>query len=191
MERVVYIIPGFGQSIRKPVYKEISRSFRDKGIEPIPVDISWKYRTMSDYIEQFRTRYRENFEGEVYLLGFSFGAMVCFISSIEIKPKIQFLCSLSPYFREDLRDLPNWFKKYVGKKRIRDFGNYSFNEIAKKVKSKVVILVGSEEHKTCLKRVREANKRLKNNELKIIEGVKHDISQEKYLRSLEEVINDL
>ena len=191
MERAVYIIPGLGESTKKSVYRKISGLFRDKDIEPIPVDISWKYRTMSDYVEQFRKRYQENFEREVYLFGFSFGAMICFISSIKIKPRMQFLCSLSPYFREDLRDLPSLSRKYFGKKIIKDLGGYSFNGIAKKVESEVVILVGSEEHKICLRRAREANKRLKNSKLKIIEGVEHDISQEKYLGSLEEIISCL
>ena len=104
---------------------------------------------------------------------------------------MRFLCSLSPYFREDLRDLLNLSKKYFGKKIIKDLRGYSFNGIAKKIESKVVILVGSEEHKICLRRAREANKRLKNSKLKIIMGAGHDISQEKYLERLEEIINCL
>jgi len=110
------------------------------------------------------------------------------ISSIEIKPKLQILCSLSPYFSKDLIYLEDRRKKDFGKKRIEDFRNYSFDELVKRINCRSVVVYGSEEHDLCLRRARAALNKLSNNGLIIIKGAKHDISQKKYLRSLEEII---
>ena len=76
MNKVVYIIPGFGYSTRQKAYKEIAKYFKSKGIKPIPVNISWKYKVMSDYIEEFMKKYKDGKNNKVYIIGFSFGAFI-------------------------------------------------------------------------------------------------------------------
>jgi len=54
----------------------------------------------------------QNFDNKNSLIiGFSFGAMVAFIASQKIRPKKLILCSLSPYFNEDLKKLRKGWKK--------------------------------------------------------------------------------
>ena len=54
----------------------------------------------------------------------------------KIKPKMLFLCSLSPYFKEDLKFLKKSWRNGIGKKRIEDLENFSFEELAKDIKCK-------------------------------------------------------
>jgi len=193
MKKIVYIIPGRGETPSGSAYKKISRFFRRKKIEPIPVEILWKNRVMTDYVKQFIDKYnmrinKKRGNDEVYLFGFSFGAMISFISSTEINLKLQILCSLSPYFREDLIYVKDWWKGLVGKRRIEDFGNYSFDDLTNGINCENILVYGSEEDDICLKRAMDAEKKLKNSKLIIVKGAKQDISQKEYLGRLEEII---
>lgn len=188
LRKIVYIIPGFTENTGLKGYQEVIKFFKSRNIKPIPIKISWKYKVMSDYVKQFEQQFKPNDNDEVYLFGFSFGAMIGFISSTKIKPKVQFLCSLSPYFKEDLPYLKKSWKEGVGKRRIMDFKNFSFNELAGKTKCKTILVAGTEEGKELKRRVKDANKKIKNSELFLIKGAKHEIFQDAYLAKLKEII---
>lgn len=193
MSKVVFIIPGCSESKKNnPAYSKIASYFRKKKIEPIIVDINWKRKTMSDYVEQFKKAYFKNKKyNEVYFLGFSYGAMISFISSAELKPKVQILCSLSPYFKEDFPYIREWWKRYIGQGRLADFKKISFNDFAKKVSAKTIILAGDKEGKEVYSRAKDANQRLKNSKLIIIPKAKHRIQQEEYLEEIKKIISNL
>lgn len=114
MIKVVYIIPGFTDKIGQKKYTRIIPLFKAKGFKTIPITISWKNKTMSGYVEQFLQRYNPTPKDKVYLFGFSFGAMIAFISSSagQTKPKRMILCSLAPFFKEDLPFLKKSEKRY-------------------------------------------------------------------------------
>ena len=190
MNKIAYIIPGFRESNKQAPYKKIAGYFNSVGIEPIPIDISWKYKTLSDYIEQFFKVYKKNDKSEVYLLGFSYGAMVSFVASTKIKPKMQIICSLSPWFKEYLPYMRRYYEMQ-GKRRVEDHKNYSLEEISKKITSKTIILVGDKEIKECIRIAKDANKRIKNSELIMIKNGKHMITQKEYQDTLERLISKL
>ena len=194
MKKIAFIIPGFGESKKNnPAYMKIAGYFKTKGINPIIVDIDWKYKVMTDYVEQFKEFYAKHVEkgAEVYILGFSYGAMVACISSPELKPKIQILCSLSPFFKEDMNRIKEWWKKYTGKKRINDLAKISFNDLAKKISSKTYILAGDKEGIEVEIRARETNNKIKNSRLIFIPGAKHMIGQKEYLTEVKKMIDSL
>mgnify|MGYP000845411952 FL=1 len=116
MKKIAYIIPGFKESsLRQSGYKKIAGYLKEKGIESIQVEIDWKYETparFKDFLAQFLNQYkRPKKDTEVYLVGFSFGAVTAFLAEAKIKPKALILCSLSPYFKEDLMKMrPSWQK---------------------------------------------------------------------------------
>ncbi len=144
---------------------------------------------MSDYLEEFNHKYKGG--KEVYLLGFSLGSMIAMISSAKINPKMQILCSLSPYFKEDLPYLREWWKQLEGKRRMDDFKNYSFKEISSKTNCKTILLVGSREPRDVIRRVNDAHKRLKGSRLVTIENIGHDIFNKRYQNKLAEIISKL
>ncbi len=190
MGKVAYIIPGFTESNKQIAYKQIASYFKSKGIKPIPVNVSWKYKTLSDYIEQFFRIYEKNDGNEVYLLGFSYGAMISFVASTKIKPKMQILCSLSPWFKEYLPYMKRYYKMQ-GKRRLEDHKNYSFEELSKNVTSKTIILVGDSEIKECMGIAKDVNKKIKNSKLIMIKNGKHIIAQKEYQDALEDIISKL
>jgi len=189
MKKVAYIIPGFGESIKEKPYSQISSFFIKNGINPILIKINWKYRVMSNYIKQFKKQAK--IKNPNYIFGFSFGAIIALICANEIKPKKLILCSLSPYFKEDLLKLkPSWIK-LSGKRQLEDLKNYSFNKISKKIKSKTILIYGDKEGKETKIKSREANQKIKNSELIVISNARHDISQKIYLDKIKEVISKL
>ncbi len=184
--KVAYIIPGSGESPDEKAYKQISYFFRKKGIKPIPIKINWKYKLMPDYIEQFRQQAKV--KNPDYVLGFSFGAMIALISANEIKPKKLILCSLAPWFKEDLPKLKKSWLKLAGKRQVKNLKKYSFKKISRKIISKTILIYGSKEAKELENKVKETHKKIKNSELIAIPKVKHKIADERYLKTISDVI---
>ena len=189
MAKVVYIIPGFTESTNLKRYHKITKFFKNNGFKTVLANITWKHRTMSDYVKEFENQFNQhNKNDDVYLFGFSFGAMISFIFSSQVKPKAQFLCSLSPYFSEDIPLIKEWWKKSIGLKRVKDFKLLSFNKISKQILCKTFIFAGTKEGPKIKRRAKIAHKQIKNSELFMINGAKHDISQNAYINRLKKVI---
>ena len=193
MKKVAYILPGYREShLKQKGYGKVARFFEEKGIEPIHVNIKWKQNSeelFKDYTRQFLKVYRKPKGAEVYILGFSYGATIAFLSAVKTKPTAFILCSLSPYFKEDLKNLrPAWLKWW--KKSFVE-SDYSFDKLAPKVKSNTYLIVGSKEHKSCLIRAKDAKKKIKNSHLIIAKNAKHKIGQKEYLETIKKVISKL
>jgi len=188
MEKIIYIIPGYSEYTKEKKYKKIGSFFKKKRYDVKYIDISWKYKTMSDYVKEFEEKVLKDNLNNFSILGFSFGAMIAF-SSIKLKPKQLFLCSLSPYFKEDLPKIkPSW-KSAVGKRMMKDVENFSFNKLVKKVNCKTFLFVGEKEHPLVLERTKIAHKNLKNSKLIVVPNAKHDIGNENYLKVIEKIVN--
>lgn len=197
MKKVVYIIPGYEESyLSKRSYKKVAGIFGARGIEPVQVEIDWFYKKpmrFKDHSEQFLKQFKESKSKgeEVYLFGFSFGAIIALLNQNKVKPKAVILCSLSPYFKEDQKDFkPSWLKWW--RKNYTE-SDYSFDKLAKNVKTKVYLLVGDCEDKEgfCLKRAKDAKKKIKNSSLTIIKNTKHNIYQKEYLAVIKKVVGKL
>ncbi|HLD97814.1 MAG TPA: hypothetical protein VI815_00650 [Candidatus Nanoarchaeia archaeon] len=180
--KILYIIPGFGHSKSNKNYLKISHLFPNT--KSIVININWKNKVFSDYINDTRKQFIHKKSDEVYLLGFSFGAIIALMLASKVKPKKLFLCSISPYFSEDIPKMKNSWKSWFGKKRIEDIKKYNFNKITKQIKSNTIILAGDKEGKQLLLRSKEANKKIKNSKLIIIINGKHNLFQEEYLNAL-------
>jgi len=191
MNKIVYIIPGFTEKVNLKGYQQIIKFFKSKNFKVIPIKISWQYKVMSNYVDEFFSQLSHQQNDEVYLFGFSFGAMIAFISAVKIKPKILFLCSLSPYFNEDLKSLKKSWKNRIGKKRMEDLKKFSFNKLVKNINCKTILVAGKNEGKELDTRVNDAHNKIKKSELIIIDDVKHEISQKEYIDKLHKIISNL
>ncbi len=190
--KIAFIIPGFTEDSKEKKYQDIARMFQKRGIKPIIVGIDWKRKVMSDYVAQFLKEAEKCDAKEIYILGFSFGAVISFISSQKINPKTQILCSLSPYFKEDLPHIRARWKNFMGKKRIADFEcNFSAKKIAKSTKCKTYLLAGTEEGIEVERRFKATGKEIKNCESIKVHGSKHDISNPEYLNEISKIIKTL
>jgi hypothetical protein len=192
MKKVVYIIPGYGEShLKQKGYNKIAEMFKGSGITPIHVDIDWHVTKFVDFelfskqlIKKFNARAGE----EVYVLGFSFGAIIAFLTASQTYPAKLILCSLSPYFRQDLKKLKpawqRWWNK-VGKSDL------DFDILAKKVKAEIYLIAGDQESEAVLRRARSARRKLAKSHLFFAKGAKHNIGQKEYLVILEKLIKKL
>jgi len=141
---------------------------------------------MNDYVIQFLRHYRSEKNTKVYLFGFSFGAMISFLVATRIKVDGLYLCGLSPYFKEDLSILKKSWRKAIGKRRLADFKQYSFDRYAKRIACPVVLLMGTREPIEVYRRSEIAHRVIRGSELVIVEGASHELRE--YLPALKEVL---
>ncbi len=193
MKKVAYIIPGYGEThLRQRSYKKIAQKCIAQGIEPIYILIDWHKSTPENfdaYLKEFMSQYKKPKDTKVYVLGFSFGAMIAFLTAAKTKSDVLILCSLSPYFIEDLPTLkPAWVKWF------RDTftkSTYGFHTHASKINAQTYIVVGDKEGDECMDRAKQAKKELKTSKLVIVEGGKHNINQKEYQTAIEKIIEKL
>lgn len=189
--KVALILPGWQQKMSEKKYQTIVRSFSKQGIKPISVTISWKRITVKQYAEQVLNEYKFEKGTEVYIYGFSYGAIVALICSLVLKPKVVILSSLSPYFKEDLNRIPKWWKTEAGKNNLRNFEKMKFSDFPKSIAKKVIIIAGDKEGPEVMYRALVAHEHFKNNQLVIVSKGKHDVGQPEYAEVLKEVISKL
>lgn len=191
MKKIAYIIPGYKQSYkRQKGYNKIAEFFEEKGIKPIHIELDWsavKSGQYKSYSDQFLKKCKKVNGAKVYILGFSFGAVVAFLTAAKIKPDVLILCSLSPYFREDLKTLRSaWLKDWNKNFKNND---YSFNKIAKNIKTKTYIICGDKEGIEVEKRAIAAKRLIENSSLFIAKEAKHNVGQKEYLNIIKKVIS--
>ncbi|HWC57751.1 MAG TPA: alpha/beta hydrolase [Candidatus Paceibacterota bacterium] len=193
MKKIVYIIPGYCQShLKQKGYNKIAKLFEGHGIQTVHVEMQWKKNNpqrFSDYTEQFLRAFKKPKNSKIYILGFSYGATIAFLTAAKTKPNALILCSLSPYFEEDLKDLKQAWVKWF--RRNFTQSDYSFTKLAPKIKSKTYLLVGDKEDAACLVRAKDAKRKILNSTLVIAKGAQHNIGQESYLKALKRVISKL
>ncbi len=180
----LFIIPGFGETTKDIGYKKISALAKKKGYEVIPVDLEWDYRVMTDWINTAKEKisvYEK--DSELYILGFSFGAFAALDLSKEFNFKKILICSLStPYYKENLKQLPDSAKKWLGQRRLHDFKKYS---IPKKISTNTYFFQGENEWVVARKQMTKiATKR----SLKIIKGAIHDINNDLYIKTVTNIL---
>lgn len=187
MKKRISIIPGLTHKPTDTCYRWLIAFLKRAGFDVQLIHIDWQRRVMSDYVEQFLQQYRKNMAEENYVLGFSFGAMIAFISAKRASPKRLFLCSLSPYFKEDLNGISNSVQRYMGKQRMADFKKYSAAKIAQEIHVPTIIFCGESEgsrYPTLLKRCQAAARTIPGASLVIPSGAPHEIDYPTYIDAI-------
>jgi hypothetical protein len=189
---VVYIIPGFKHSPQRKEYQTIAEFFKAKNFDVVLVKIDWKYKTVSDWVEQFLTKYYKKENGKKYLFGFSYGAVISFVASTKVDVDTQILCSLSPYFQEDLEGLFKSWRKMIGARRTAHFRQLKMAELAPLVKAETFLLYGTHEGRFIEARAKDAYEKLYcKKSLISVYDAKHDIGNSEYVKQIQKVINSL
>lgn len=200
MSKVIYSIPGGMEQTTMKRYRGALKFFRAHGFRVVPVHISWKRHVMTDYVLEFFQQYNQHRpQDEVYLFGFSFGAMISFIASSRLaaqkksstltRPTAQFLCSLSPFFKEDLPFIKKWWKNLLGIRRYNDFQSFSCTAIAQRIQCKTILFAGTREGPEVERTARRAHQHIKHSTLFMIDGARHDISQDVYAQAIRAAVS--
>jgi pimeloyl-ACP methyl ester carboxylesterase len=180
-----YVIPGFRQTARSKAYRRIMHAFREVGVRAVGVDIKWQRSTMSRYVKEFIGQVRQETNGNYFAFGFSYGAMAALIASAGIlRPRRLFLCSLSPYFAEFLSKDRIALVQTLGKRRLEDFNTFRLNGIARKVRARTEIFVGSAEAKSVIRAATHTKRLIPGARLVVVKNASHDLANESYLNAV-------
>lgn len=137
----LYIVPGFKQSVEDENYKEIVNYAKEVGLEIKPVHVSWNHDIdMNDYIKEVSEQIPK--ESDDYILGFSFGAYISYLLSKEKRFAGYIFCTISPYFKETIEEIPRRAKEFFGDNFIRSVSDNSLHEGNK---SRAWFLVGEKD----------------------------------------------
>src|SRR3989344_6849957 len=182
--KTVFIIPGNFNYPNKKVYLSLRDFFESKGYKVYIFWTKWG-RPLSIIHSEFLSFFDQNKGEKNILFGFSYGAMIAFKSSLSLDVEQIILCSLSPYFKEDMNKIPILFKLMAlpFKKDFND--NWIFQDLLKDFSTPTLIFYGDKDNKQLIQRVMEL-KNAKPNlvTLVTVEGVSHNISSKKYLSTI-------
>lgn len=159
----------------------------DAGAKVIKVPVKWNHNTLSQNTDEFIDFFNGNKTGNDYVLGFSYGAIITFLSANVIKPRKIFLCSLSPDFVEDRSEMDKSEIKYIGKKRFADTANRSAVELAQSLQAPSVVFYGEKEGErfpALKKRCEETAVLAKNSKLVVVKDAPHQIDFPSYVDAI-------
>lgn len=192
-EKVIFIIPGFRQHPTNKAYQEIAKILKSQGYCPALVAIPWRKSTISQNSEYFLKVYKRIKAKKKYILGFSYGAMIALIASTKASAYGLILCSLSPYFKEDMPKKSKNFSALT-KARYDDFSKLHCGVLTKKIKARrILMFYGAEEARSLIKRVTNAFDQIPSNKkhlIRILETA-HKIGDERYLNTIHQATREL
>jgi hypothetical protein len=202
MRKVAYIIPGFTESTHDFPYTQIKEWLEIKSISVVPVNITWDLQKeiacMPSYVEQFLLQFQQHYKqgDEVYILGYSFGAMVAWIAAQEINPHTVILCSMSPFFKEYIAEHREVWNKKMSRIGVSDMQEYSFGLHApQKTCAQVHILIGTDEPISITDWSKKVFDYLQGANipatLSLAQGAPHNIKDSQYLTELQRIIEQL
>lgn len=182
-KKSVFIIPGFRQKTTSKGYKTLTKLLKKEGYNPILVDIPWQKSTLSEHADYFLQTYNNVATKNKYILGFSFGAVIAFLAATRVRSNGLILCSLSPYFKEDLLRLG----LNKESKNYRDFVKQSCTSLAKSIKTKnILMLYGQRETKSLINRVQNifSHVLIRNKYLIPVQNAQHNIADKRYIDTI-------
>jgi hypothetical protein len=193
-KKTIFIIPGYRHVPTQKAYQALFEILKSEGYEPILVAIPWKKTTISENTTYFLKTYNKIKTKKKYILGFSFGAMIAFLAATKISVDGLILCSLSPYFQEDLPKKKIYLRSPIQADRYNDFSKLHFATLAKQLKAKKIhLLYGSKEARSLIRRVNDAFTRITLEEKSVqrVKEVDHNISDPRYLQSIHDLAKEL
>lgn len=189
-KKTVFIIPGFKQKPTQKAYKKLIQILQKEGYYTVSVTLPWKQRTISENTTLFLRQYNKLQRKKKYILGFSFGAMIAFLAATKVRTAGLILCSLSPYFKEDVAKERKSDLSSLMQHRYRDFSRLHGKTLAKQIKTKqILMLYGVKEAESLIKRVKKTFKQISSKRkflIPILE-VEHNIGDKRYLHMLHQI----
>ncbi len=186
-KKILYVVPGYGESCEEKAYQDIIQLAQNKGYVTKKIEINWDTdKVMDDYVAETLSQIKEN-EGEMVLgIGFSFGAYILALISPQINFHSLFFCSLSPYFNDDLVDIPEEAKNELGEKFIKNIEKNIFPTVSK---AKAVFLVGEKDWSQALERTKKSFNLWQGEKESIcIPNIGHDFDTPEYKNTLSNLL---
>ena len=184
-KKKLYIVPGFGETTRMKNYREIKSFSKNNGFEVVSVKIEWDMdKTISDYIKEVESQIPQ--DEESVILGFSFGAFIAYNISKKYKRADFIFCTISPYFKTNLKDIPAESKGYFGSKFINDLDKY---KIHSGTKNRAWFLTGDQDWNIAIKTNQEACEKWGGkSDFILVNGAGHELSNINYSKRVKEIL---
>ncbi len=141
MKPTLLIIPGFGETTDEAPYKELSSKFKEDYLI-VPHTPRWNNYTATTWLENLSEFIKTIDVSKTTVVSFSMGAYITLLVSETYNFKKVILCSLAPFFKEQLHLLPKTAERVLGVKRMKDFETYS---IPNSLQCPAVFLFGSDD----------------------------------------------
>jgi|GEM_PF-3473486 len=188
-KRKLYVIPGLGESTRMSNYREVIHFARKNNITVIPVSVNWDEKMdMTDYVRQVDEKIPDGISDD-YILGFSFGAYIASVLSVKKMAKGYVFCSISPYFKDTIKNIPQETKDYFGKKFMDSLKKYSFPENST---GKAWFLVGKKDWQLAIDTAKNSYDKWKGKKkFYSIQNAGHQLNHQNYLKKIEEILKTL
>lgn len=173
MKQTLLIIPGFGESATEGPYRELARIFKGE-FNVVPYTPKWNYRTATDWLHDLEQVLEKIDVEHTTVVAFSLGAYLALLTAESHTFKKVIPCSLSPFYAQQLSSMPQAAKKFLGKRRIKDFGSHS---IPKVIKCPAVFLFGSDDWSFAIKEAQKLSQQYKGI-FQLIDNTQHELTKE-------------
>lgn len=172
------VIPGFGESRSDAEYKTLEKKLKAtsavvvKFYNPI-----WDRRTIKHWLSDFEKEFSVNNLGDTILVGFSMGSLIALMLAEKFNFKKVLLASLSPYFKNNIKDIPAEASNFFGKNRMAAFSELRRPE---KIKCKSIFLFGDQDWPIAISQARELASLYKGKFI-LVKDTPHELTVE-YIR---------
>ncbi|HSW66356.1 MAG TPA: alpha/beta hydrolase [Bacillota bacterium] len=186
--KTVLFVPGFMEDYASRDYETLLAGIGAKGYRTQFVPIAWRRTVIDDWVQELHEVYRTHNPKQTVLAGFSFGAMVALMAASQRQPAALWLCSLSPFFAEDMPDLKVTWLHDIGERRAARFRKLPFSAIVPKVDCPILLVGGANEVSRVAERRNQAATAWPHAVACVAPDCAHDVTNAHYRQTLLEHI---
>ncbi len=186
--KTVLFVPGFMEDYASRDYETLLADIESKGYRAQFVSIAWRRTVIDDWVGELHEVYGTHNPKHTVLAGFSFGALVALLAASQRQPAALWLCSLSPFFAEDMPDLKVAWMHDIGERRAARFRKLSFSAIVPKVGCPILLAGGANEVPPVAKRRNQAAEAWPHAVSCVAPDCAHDVTNPHYRQTLLEHI---
>lgn len=180
-----YIIPGFGEYATDDQYQKLNTIFSSAGYTPEFIALDWSM-SIDTWIREAEKMMQEP---NAIVCGFSFGAYIGVLLCDKLRAQHLFACSLSPYFSDDIEQLPHDALNYFGKDHIAQFAAHTF---PKESQTPTTFFFGDRDWDYAIKKTRDRSAEWHGpSTFILVPEAEHSLANTTYLNLLEKEIEKL
>ena len=177
MKRTLLLIPGFSESATNAPYVTFTEKFKDEFCV-VTHTPNWNNGTASNRLVDLKIILNTLEIKNTTVVSFSLGAYIALIAAETYPFQKVILCSLSPFFDEQLSHMPTAAKKYLGINRVNDFSNHL---IPQSITCPSIFLFGSLDWSFGIDEARKLASKY-NGIFEIIPDTPHELTEEYLLK---------
>lgn len=188
MKKVLYLIPGFGESTQDKPYRTIASAAKASGYEVVMYSPKWSRAVVTQWVDGLKALLPPKKQGEVTVLGFSFGAFVALNTAKDFPFDKIIVCSMPPFFKGDIKDMEIGTKEFLGKRRMNDLQKHEF---PRSLKTPITFMNGEKEDADDIKKMLGYHAAWSGKKKKIlVAGAEHDLETGTYLSEIIKELTD-